>query len=143
MGYSAQVQQSPNQSSGKGSFMDGGNSGQAGTGYNPMANSPEYNPTGGAPHQAMGKGGAITNSATSGQPRMGQPNLYPNTVGQTGGLSQLNQMGGGGKGKSGGLASAQQSPQQQFVQGQPMYDEGLGMNPNMRNQGPVGPAGLG
>ena len=29
----------------------------------------------------MGKGGAVTNSATSGQPRVGQPNLYPNTVG--------------------------------------------------------------
>ena len=24
---------------------------------------------------------AVTNSATSGQPRVGQPNLYPNTVG--------------------------------------------------------------
>jgi hypothetical protein len=32
--------------------------------------------------QPMGKGGGtITNSATSGQPRVGQPNLYPNTVG--------------------------------------------------------------
>jgi hypothetical protein len=31
--------------------------------------------------QPMGKGGAITNSATSGQPRVGQPNMYPNTVG--------------------------------------------------------------
>jgi hypothetical protein len=29
----------------------------------------------------MGKGGAVTNSATSGQPRVGQPNAYPNTVG--------------------------------------------------------------
>lgn len=29
----------------------------------------------------MSKGGAVTNSATSGQPRVGQPNLYPNTVG--------------------------------------------------------------
>lgn len=29
----------------------------------------------------MGKGGSVTNSATSGQPRIGQPNLYPNTVG--------------------------------------------------------------
>jgi hypothetical protein len=32
--------------------------------------------------QPMGKGGAQTNSATSGQPRMGQQNQYSNTVGQ-------------------------------------------------------------
>jgi len=30
----------------------------------------------------MGKGGRQTNSATSGQPRMGQQNQYSNTVGQ-------------------------------------------------------------
>lgn len=30
----------------------------------------------------MGKGGAQTNSATSGQPTMGAPNQYSNTVGQ-------------------------------------------------------------
>jgi len=53
MGYSAQVQQSPNQQSGKG---------QSAT---PL----------------MGMNGVVTNSATSGQPRVGQPNLYPNTVG--------------------------------------------------------------
>jgi hypothetical protein len=34
----------------------------------------------GAP-QPMGKGGVQTNSATSGQPRMGQENQYPNTIG--------------------------------------------------------------
>ena len=151
MGYSAQVQQSPGQySSGKGSPMDGGNSGQAGTGYNPMA---------GGPNQPMGKGGAVTNSATSGQPRMGQPNMYPNTVGQAGGLGQFNQMGGGGKGKGGTAAPAQNAgspmmgtnqymshamnPSMQDGLNQPMYDEGTGMNPLMRSQGPVGPASLG
>jgi hypothetical protein len=35
----------------------------------------------GAP-RPMGKGGVQTNSATSGQPRMGQQNQYSNTVGQ-------------------------------------------------------------
>lgn len=34
------------------------------------------------PPQPMGKGGTQTNSATSGQPRMGQQNQYSNTVGQ-------------------------------------------------------------
>lgn len=32
--------------------------------------------------QPMGKGGAQTNSATSGQPTIGSPNQYSNTVGQ-------------------------------------------------------------
>jgi hypothetical protein len=32
--------------------------------------------------QPMGKSGVQTNSATSGQPRMGQENQYSNTVGQ-------------------------------------------------------------
>ena len=30
--------------------------------------------------QTQGFQGASTNSATSGQPQMGQPNMYPNTV---------------------------------------------------------------
>jgi hypothetical protein len=34
------------------------------------------------PPQPMGKGGVQTNSATSGQPQMGAPNQYSNTVGQ-------------------------------------------------------------
>jgi hypothetical protein len=34
------------------------------------------------PPRPMGKGGRQTNSATSGQPTMGAPNQYPNTVGQ-------------------------------------------------------------
>jgi hypothetical protein len=32
--------------------------------------------------QSKGKSGSTTNSATSGQPAFGQPNRYPNTVGQ-------------------------------------------------------------
>jgi hypothetical protein len=32
--------------------------------------------------QSKGKGGSTTNAATSGQPAFGQPNRYPNTVGQ-------------------------------------------------------------
>lgn len=34
------------------------------------------------PPQPMGKGGVQTNSATSGQPTIGSPNQYSNTVGQ-------------------------------------------------------------
>jgi hypothetical protein len=52
MGYTAQVQQSPNQQSGKTQSA--------------------------AP---MGMNGVVTNSSTSGQPRVGQANPYPNTVG--------------------------------------------------------------
>ena len=49
--------------------------------------------------QPMGKGGAQTNSATSGQPRMGAPNQYSNTVGQWDNTQQQRPMAGGGKGK--------------------------------------------
>jgi hypothetical protein len=30
--------------------------------------------------QSLGKGAKSTNAATSGQPQMGQPNMYPNTI---------------------------------------------------------------
>lgn len=52
--------------------------------------------------QPMGKGGRQTNSATSGQPRMGMQNQYPNTVGQWDN-SQIQplQPKQGGKGKGG------------------------------------------
>ena len=52
--------------------------------------------------QPMGKGGRQTNSATSGQPTMGAPNQYPNTVGQWDN-SQIQplQPKRGGKGKGG------------------------------------------
>jgi len=47
----------------------------------------------------MGKGGMQTNSATSGQPTMGAPNKYPNTVGQWDNTHIQPQSQGGGKGK--------------------------------------------
>ncbi len=50
--------------------------------------------------QNRGKGGSTTNTATSGQPMMGQPNRYPNTVGQWDNASiQRQSPTGGGKGK--------------------------------------------
>jgi hypothetical protein len=54
------------------------------------------------PPQPMGKGGRQTNSATSGQPRMGMQNQYSNTVGQWDN-SQIQplQPKNGGKGKGG------------------------------------------
>ena len=54
------------------------------------------------PPQPMGKGGRQTNSATSGQPRMGMENQYSNTVGQWDN-SQIQplQPKSGGKGKGG------------------------------------------
>jgi hypothetical protein len=133
MGYTAQVQQTPNQqnfptqSSGKsgpmGQFFDQiqRNSqnnqnpsaprapdqqmpvGQAAPQYQPqidMAQDQQSGINSGAPRQAMGKGGAVTNSATSGQPRIGQPNLYPNTVGMGDNSQQQQQpQSGSGKGK--------------------------------------------
>jgi len=51
------------------------------------------------PPQPMGKGGTQTNSATSGQPRMGQQNQYSNTVGQWDNNQQQQPQFGGGKGK--------------------------------------------
>jgi hypothetical protein len=52
------------------------------------------------PSQPMGKGGRQTNSATSGQPRMGMGNQYSNTVGQWDNTQQQPQpQFGGGKGK--------------------------------------------
>ena len=47
----------------------------------------------------MGKGGAQTNSATSGQPTMGAPNQYSNTVGQWDNTQQQTQQPMQGKGK--------------------------------------------
>lgn len=52
------------------------------------------------PPRPMGKGGAQTNSATSGQPRAGMPNQYSNTVGQWDNAQiQPQQPSYGGKGK--------------------------------------------
>ena len=112
MGYTAQVQQSPNQqnfptqTSGK-----GGPVGQLMQQMDRAPRSPDQpQPVGmsqqdqggydsGAPHQAMGKGGSVTNSATSGQPRIGQPNAYPNTVGMGDNTQQQQPQFSGGKGK--------------------------------------------
>ena len=54
--------------------------------------------TGQAP-QPMDPGGNYQISATSGQPRIGQPNQYPNTVGQWDNTQQQPQMPMQGKGK--------------------------------------------
>ena len=70
MGYSAQVQQTPNQTSGK-------------VGSQQQINDATRKMVGDFTNglQIQGMNGDVTNSATSGQPRIGQPNLYPNTVG--------------------------------------------------------------
>jgi hypothetical protein len=53
-----------------------------------------------AQQQSQGKGGSTTYSRTSGQPAFGQPNRYPNTVGQWDNASiQRQSPTGGGKGK--------------------------------------------
>jgi hypothetical protein len=57
-----------------------------------------YSPSDGT----MGGKGASTNSATSGQPRMGQPNRYANTIPQWDNASQqLGPAQSSGKGKGG------------------------------------------
>jgi len=70
MGYTAQVQQSPSQTSGKAGTQQQ---------FNDATRQMVGNITNGL--QIQGMNGEVTNSATSGQPRVGQPNLYPNTVG--------------------------------------------------------------
>ena len=70
MGYSAQVQQSPNEGSGKaGSQQQITDATKQAVGDVTDAIQPQ------------GKGGNYSMSATSGQPQMGAPNQYPNTVG--------------------------------------------------------------
>ena len=90
MGASISQVQSPQTSGGKGSPTQ-----------MQMPPAPEtYNPAAGGPNmQPQGKGAASTNSATSGQPRMGQPNNYANTVGGWDNASiQPQRSGGKGKG---------------------------------------------
>ena len=68
-GFSAQVQQPTNpppSSGGKGGSQI----------VDPGYSAPQQ------PTQPMGKGGNYQDSATSGQPRIGQQNPYPNTIGQ-------------------------------------------------------------
>jgi len=111
-GFSAQVQQ-PQASQPQGK---NGNLGQQmGGAFNKVLDTASSNPQGFyahspqdyiaapednmQPQQPMGKGGSVTNSATSGQPRMGQPNRYPNTVGQWDNIQIQQPRNGGGKGK--------------------------------------------
>ena len=110
MGYG--VQQPQTSGGGKNGPISSQASGVAQTGAygpqglvaNPMGlQSFEYDPDQKAaqqPPQPMGKGGRQTNSATSGQPRMGQQNQYPNTVGQWDNtqIQPVRQQNGKGKG---------------------------------------------
>jgi hypothetical protein len=89
MGFAAQVQQpQTSQPSGKGAVSQ----------VSQIAE-PTSTVNSGAPNfQPQGKGSS-TNSATSGQPRMGQPNNYANTVGGWDNASiQPQRSGGKGKG---------------------------------------------
>lgn len=65
-GFSAQVQQPTNPSGGKGFAQQA----------EQVSQPPQAAP------QPMAKGGNYQSNATSGQPRIGQQNPYPNTVGQ-------------------------------------------------------------
>lgn len=106
MGFASQVQQS-NQSSGQSSGKGG--SSDSGAGINQSSPQPldgidngyfAQPPSTNQPPQPMGKGGVQSNSATSGQPRMGQQNQYSNTVGQwdNSQIQPKSQFGGKGKG---------------------------------------------
>jgi len=68
-GFTAQVQQ--------GQTSGGGKMGHMGQAINQAAQQPED-----ATNPIQGANGVVTNSATSGQPMMGQANDYSNTVGQ-------------------------------------------------------------
>jgi len=88
MGYSAQVQQSPNEGSGKaGSQQQITDATKQAIGNVTDAVQPQ------------GKGGNYSMSATSGQPQMGAPNQYPNTIGMKDNMQiQPNQAQAKGKG---------------------------------------------
>jgi hypothetical protein len=88
MGYSAQVQQSPNQNSGKaGSQQQMTDATKQAVGNVTDAVQPQ------------GKGGNYSMSATSGQPQAGVPNQYANTVGMKDNMQiQPNQAQAKGKG---------------------------------------------
>ena len=69
----------------------------------PAVNKPDFSVNtfpGPSSQQPQGKGAASTNSATSGQPRMGKPNNYANTVGGWDNAS-IRPQGSAGKGKGG------------------------------------------
>lgn len=77
MGYSAQVQQTPNQSGGK-----------VGT-QQQMTDATKQTVSNITDTvQPQGKGGNYSMSATSGQPQMGAPNQYPNTIGMGDNMQQ-------------------------------------------------------
>lgn len=73
-GFASSVQQAQTSGSGSGS----GKGGPIGQAVQQVQDQPQQQYQ---PPQPMGKGG-YTNSATSGQPTMGAPNQYSNTVGQ-------------------------------------------------------------
>lgn len=90
-GFSSQVQQPQTNQPQVGNGKGGGISGLANTAANQVIQkgNPSYQSPqpldgvqGGYAPRPMGKGGAQTNSATSGQPTIGAPNQYQNTVGQ-------------------------------------------------------------
>ena len=89
MGYSAQVQQSPSEGSGK-----------AGTSQQITDATKQTvgDVTNGI--QPQGKGGNYSMSATSGQPQAGVPNQYANTVGMGDNMQQQLPKAGNGKGKA-------------------------------------------
>lgn len=88
MGYSAQVQQSPNEGSGK-------------AGTSQQITDATKKAVGDVTDaiQPQGKGGNYSMSATSGQPQAGVPNQYANTVGMKDNMQiQPNQAQAKGKG---------------------------------------------
>ena len=88
MGYSAQVQQSPNEGSGKAGTLQQ---------ITDATKQTVGNITDAV--QPQGKGGNYSMSATSGQPQMGAPNQYPNTIGMKDNMQiQPNQAQAKGKG---------------------------------------------
>ena len=94
-GLAAQIQQAQTSSGGKGQASAPAPAQQP---LPPTQPSIQTNWGPSAP-QPMGKGGAQTNSATSGQPRIGQQNQYSNTVGQWDNTQQQTQRPMQGKGK--------------------------------------------
>jgi hypothetical protein len=105
-GFSAQVQQpQTGQPSGKGghsvgqAFDEGAGSPPADPNTSPKPLDGVQNGYFAQSPQPMGKGGVQSNSATSGQPRMGQQNQYSNTVGQWDNTQQQTQQPMQGKGK--------------------------------------------
>ena len=80
--------------------QEGGGKGQQN--YEQRPSYAPFEPNYAPPDGTRGGKGASTNSATSGQPRMGQPNRYANTIPQWDNASQqLGSAQRGGKGKGG------------------------------------------